>query len=215
MNIRIVKLNLKFTKEYYALCNINLSIPTGSKMGLLGEKDSGKTSLLRVIAGLEKGYDGEVFFDDKELKSLSYRYDINLGYLPLKGVFFEGKTLFQNLKYAIEVRSNKSPYEIEELINSILEKFNLQEYKDVKMKKLNYFLRLKSAIARMAVRKIDIILVDNIFPLLNECEYNEIKQILQEQFFNEQTTCLFAIENDTYSKDFGLDIVNMHSGIVD
>lgn len=215
MDIKIVNLNLKFTKEYYALCNINLNISTGSKLCLLGEKDSGKTSLLRVIAGLEKGYNGEIFFDDKELKTLSYRYDINLGYLPLKGVFFEGKTLFQNLKYAIEVRNTKSPYEVEEIINSTLEKYNLQEYKDTKMKKLNYFLRLKSAIARMAVREIDFLLVDNIFPLLSTDEALEIKNILKEGFFNENTTCLFAVEDDKLANEFGLDIINMHAGIID
>lgn len=214
MEIKIVNLNLRFTKEYYALCNVNIDIPTGYKMCLLGEKDSGKTSLLRVIAGLEKDYEGEVFFNDKELKTLSYKYDINLGYLPLKGVFFEGKTLFQNLKYALEVRSTKSPYEIEELINSTLEKFNLQEYKDTKMRNLSYFLRLKSAIARMSIRKIDILLIDNIVPMLKKDELLEIKNILLDNFFNENTTCIFAMEDESLAQDFNLNIINMHAGII-
>ena len=51
--LSIKNLYLKYTKEYYALNDINLDVAVGESVALVGEQNSGKTSLLRVIAKLE------------------------------------------------------------------------------------------------------------------------------------------------------------------
>ena len=87
--IEVKNLYLKYIREYYALYNINLKIEDGDVVGFVGEQHSGRTTLLRVIAGLEQYDSGEVFINDRELKSLSFKTDASLGYVPENPVFFE------------------------------------------------------------------------------------------------------------------------------
>ena len=47
--LSIKNLCLKYTREYYALKDINLDVAVGETVALVGEQNSGKTSLLRVM----------------------------------------------------------------------------------------------------------------------------------------------------------------------
>ena len=105
--IKLVNLCLKFTKEYYALLNINITVDKGERVCIFGQSESGKTSILRTIAGLEKEYTGEAFINNKEVKTIDFKYDVNLAYLPKQSVFFNNKTVAYNLEYAIKLRDNK------------------------------------------------------------------------------------------------------------
>ena len=72
--IEIKNLYLSFTKEYDALHNISLSVKDGQKVALIGDADSGKTMLLRTLAGLEKFESGEVLIKNFNIKSSSTLY---------------------------------------------------------------------------------------------------------------------------------------------
>ena len=52
--LSINHLFLKYTREFYALYDINLQVADGEKVAFVGADNSGKTSLLRVISKLEK-----------------------------------------------------------------------------------------------------------------------------------------------------------------
>ena len=52
--IELKNVFLKYTKEFYSLYDINLKIDKGETIALLGKENSGKSSILRLIAKLEK-----------------------------------------------------------------------------------------------------------------------------------------------------------------
>ena len=58
--IRLQNVFLAYNKEYYALYDINLTFQKGDRVALIGEEGSGKTAVLRLIAGLEKNQKGDV-----------------------------------------------------------------------------------------------------------------------------------------------------------
>lgn len=208
------KVYLKFAKEYYALCNVNLKIADGERVCLLGEKDSGKTSILRVVAGLEKEYTGDVFIANKNQKELDYRYDISVGYVPKKGVFFEQKTVMQNMMYALNLRNKGlTPYESEELIRNVLTKFDLVDFSDIKVKKLKSKQRYMLAFARLNLRKLDILLVDNIWNNIEDLE--DIKKALLLLADENKCTVIIASEDEGVISDLDFKIVKMHAGIID
>ena len=85
--LSIKNLCLKYTREYYALKDINLDVAVGETVALVGEQNSGKTSLLRVIAKLENYDSGEIYINKIPLKKIDFKTDINLGYVPYCPVF--------------------------------------------------------------------------------------------------------------------------------
>ena len=56
--IRISNLFLRYVRQYYALYDINLEIAQGERVAFIGKKESGKTSLLRILLKLEKAQKG-------------------------------------------------------------------------------------------------------------------------------------------------------------
>ena len=72
----------KYTREFYALYDVNMEVADGERVALIGADDSGKTSLLRIISKLEKPSKGEVYLKDRPLKKVNFRSDISAGYVP-------------------------------------------------------------------------------------------------------------------------------------
>jgi len=75
------------------LKNIYLSFFYGAKIGVLGLNGSGKSSLLRIIAGLDTNYQGEVVFDSKNYK---------IGYLEQEPQLDETKTVIESVKEGVK-----------------------------------------------------------------------------------------------------------------
>lgn len=64
--IEIKNLSLKYEGKT-VLNDFNLNLDTGKIIGLVGENGTGKSTLMRVIAGLEKNYQGQVLIDGEKL----------------------------------------------------------------------------------------------------------------------------------------------------
>ena len=90
--LSIKNLNLKYTKEFYALEDVTLDVEEGESVALIGEQNSGKTTLLRVLAKLEDFDSGEVYINHIPLKKVDFKTDLSVGYVPYCPVFLENKT---------------------------------------------------------------------------------------------------------------------------
>jgi ABC-type sugar transport system ATPase subunit len=197
--IQVKGLSLSFTKEYFALYNINLSIKAGERVALLGDSESGKTTLLRVIAGLEHYHTGQVFIKDINLKQIDFSKDVSLGYISHKPVFLKNKTVYDNLFYVLKIRH------IDEVnakikINEALKYYQIEALRDVKVKTLSNFQKILVQFARLYLRKIEIYLIDDLFKDLAEKEeeilLNHIKD-LQKQ----SATFLVATSKEPIAKE--------------
>lgn len=198
--ILVKNLSLKFTKEFYALFEINLEIKKGEAVALLGEEYSGKTTLLRVLSKLEKDYTGEIYIKNIPLKKVDFSVDVNMGYIPAVPVFLEKKTVYQNLQELLKSRKiNKS--QREEKINKLLIEYNLEKYRDEKVKNLSIFEKYILSIARLSLREIEIVLIDNIFENLSEEEYEKICELIKKQFLQNKVTTVVATTSSSIAKD--------------
>ena len=198
--ILVKNLSLKFTKEFYALYDVNLEIKKGEAVALLGEEHSGKTTLLRVLCKLEKDFTGEVYIKDIPLKKVDFSLDVNMGYIPAAPVFFEKKTVYQNLQALLKSRKiNKS--QREEKINKLLIEYNLEKFRDEKVKNLSLFEKYILSIARLSLREIELVLIDNIFEKLLQEEYEKICELIKKQFLQNKVTTVIATTSPSVAKD--------------
>jgi len=190
--IEVKNLYLNYIKEYSALYNINLTVEDNEKIALIGDTESGKTSLIRCICGLENYNKGEIYLNKMNLKKINFKNDINLLYLSSKPAFFQNKSVYYNLAYSLKVRSY-SENMINQKINRALDQLGIEGLKEKKIKNLTNDERLIVNIARSILREADIYLVDDIF-CFDKITNEKIAKVLTENF-NEKASIIYALDN--------------------
>ncbi len=198
--ISIKNLFLKYTREYYALYDINIDIAKGESVALVGEDDSGKTSLLRVLAKLEKPTKGNVYIQNRPLKKVSFKSDISAGYVPATPVFLEKKTVYENFKYILSERKMR-PEDIEAKINDAVIEYSLEKIRDEKVCNLSLEEKYILSLIRLTFRELDLLIVDNIFDNLSDI-YVEIIADLIKSLNGKDTTLLLATTNEKIANMF-------------
>ncbi len=204
---------LKYTKEFCALNKVSFNISSGDVVALYGGKDSGKSCILRLIAGLEKPTSGEVYIGTTDVKDINFQTDFSLGYIPYKGSFFEDKTVYDNLKYILKVRGVNEA-EQENLINKSLIDFKLESIKDEKVKNLPLFTKYVLSIVRLTYRKLDLLLVDNIFEELSEAENKKIFSLIKKYFIKNTSAIIYATSDEETSKLISTKVIKLEQGVV-
>lgn len=177
--LSIKNLNLKFTKEFFALEDICLDVAVGESVALVGELNSGKTTLLRVIAKLEEPDSGEVYINKIPLKKIDFRTDLSVGYVPYCPVFLENKTVYENFRYLLAKRGIK-PGEAEKMINNAIIEFSLEKIRDEKVKNIRKEDKYVLSLIRLTFRPLDLLLVDNIFDEISDVYVDAILSMIKK-----------------------------------
>ncbi|MDD2445430.1 MAG: ATP-binding cassette domain-containing protein [Clostridia bacterium] len=210
--ILIKNLYLKYIREYYALYDINLNIKEGESVAFIGEFESGKTSLLRILAKIEKFTKGEIYIKDIPLRKVNYATDVHLGYIPSSPVLFGNKTVYDNLKYILKVQKVKKT-EMERKINDALINFNIESIKETKVRDLNLFDKYLVSLARLSFRTLEIVLIDDIFNKLSEDEQEILIQHIKKLYIG-KSTIIIATENEKITKSICKKSVYFKSGSI-
>lgn len=193
--IEIKNLYHRYIREYYALYDINLNIKAGEKVALVGTENSGKTSLIRILAKLEKFSAGEIYINEINIKKINYKNDVSVGYIPVHPIFFNKKSVYYNLKYILKSRKVDKD-KIDKIIDDTLKKFNLTEIKDKNINQLSLYEKYALSMARLSMRKLSLVLIDNIFESLSIEETQKLTSIINKYFGDEETTLIIATSNN-------------------
>lgn len=105
-------LSVKGLNQFYGgshtLWDIDISVPEGSLMCIMGRNGMGKTTLLKCIMGLLKTKSGRISFDGRDLASAAAeeRARVGIGYVPQGREIFSHLTVEENLKIGLGVCKN-------------------------------------------------------------------------------------------------------------
>src|SRR5665213_1200322 len=105
-------LTIKTLNQFYGgshtLWDVDLTIPAGSRMCLMGRNGMGKTTLLRCIMGLQPVSSGGISFEGDELlkRAAEERARLGIGYVPQGREIFSQLTVEENLRVGLGVRPN-------------------------------------------------------------------------------------------------------------
>ena len=89
--------------DFVALENVSLEVPSGSLTALLGPSGGGKSTLLRVIAGLEEPDSGTVILDGQDLTASPAR-ERGVGFVFQHYAAFKHMTVRDNVAYGLKIR---------------------------------------------------------------------------------------------------------------
>ncbi|SQC56445.1 Uncharacterized ABC transporter ATP-binding protein YbhF [Listeria newyorkensis] len=102
--IRVADLDVSFGKKQI-LTDIGLEVAKGEIFGLIGPSGAGKTTLVKVIVGMEKGDSGEVTVLDKRMPDLSVI--ANIGYMAQSDALYIDLTAKENMEFFAALYSLK------------------------------------------------------------------------------------------------------------
>ncbi len=108
-------LHVSFGKQA-VLRTINLKVPRGETLVVIGESGCGKTVLLKTLIGLVRPTKGEAFFDGKNLSQLNDKQltheRTRYGFLFQGSALFDSLTVIQNVSFPLKEHTTKNPDEI-------------------------------------------------------------------------------------------------------
>ncbi|MFQ6819229.1 MAG: ABC transporter ATP-binding protein [Blautia sp.] len=147
-----------FEKETDVLKGISLAIGKGEFITLLGSSGCGKTTTLRIIAGLETPDGGQVFLDGKDVTSLAPEArDVNTVFQNY--ALFPHMNVADNIGYGLKLK--KTPKEeIRRKVKKMLELVQLPGYEKRKPSELSGGQKQRVAIARALVNNPKVLLLD-------------------------------------------------------
>lgn len=177
--LSIKNLSLKYTKEFFALEDISLDVAPGESVAFVGEENSGKTTLLRVIAKLEDYDSGEIYINKIPLKKIDFKTDLRVGYVPYCPVFMENKTVYENFRYIL-LKKGVKPADAEKMINNVIIEFSIEKLRDEKIKNIRKEDKYILSLIRLTFRELDLLLVDNIFDDISPIYVDAILSLIKK-----------------------------------
>ncbi len=149
----------------HVLRDINLRIPRGQTLAIIGESGCGKTVLLKTLIGLIHPTRGEVLFDGKNLANLQgeelVKQRIRLGFLFQNSALFDSMTIGQNVAFPLRQHKRMNDHQIQEVVLARLSEVGLPEsvvYK--KPAELSGGMRKRVGLARALVMNPELLLYD-------------------------------------------------------
>ena len=152
--------NLKksFTSEEYVLQGINLQIDQGEFVTLLGASGCGKTTTLRIIAGLEQPDSGSVWLEGKDVTNLEpNQRDVNTVFQNY--ALFPHMNVADNIGYGLKIRK-VSKADIKKKVKEMLELVQLEGFEKRKPAELSGGQKQRVAIARALANNPRVLLLD-------------------------------------------------------
>lgn len=206
--LEFCRLNVKHQKNYFSLLNINLQFDSSFNYLILGEEESGKSTLARMIAGLEKKYNGEIKYNNELIDTNHSFFKNQIGMIFDSGVFFENKTVLKNLEYAFYIRNDK---DTRTDFEQILANFELSGKENVKIKKLSKYDRIMLCLARLSLRKFTFLVLDEIF---DELSSEQVGSIFEKIKLIDFQSLIITDKTDRCLKYADFRIVKLKSGFL-
>ncbi|HZK21107.1 MAG TPA: ATP-binding cassette domain-containing protein [Oscillospiraceae bacterium] len=137
--------------------DFNIDIPDGEFLAFTGDSGCGKTTMLNMIGALEKPDSGQIIVDGKDIYQRKNRRSYfagKVGFLFQNFALVESKTVRQNLEFVR--RGDRTNLTVKEVLKNV----GIADKADTKVYKLSGGEQQRVALARLMLKKCDIILAD-------------------------------------------------------
>lgn len=158
ISLELKEIKKSFTEGEAVLDNISLEISKGEFITLLGSSGCGKTTTLRIIAGLEQPDAGSVWLDGREVTGLEpNQRDVNTVFQNY--ALFPHMNVAENIGYGLKLKKVPKS-EIKKKVSQMLELVQLEGYEKRKPSELSGGQKQRVAIARALVNNPEVLLLD-------------------------------------------------------
>ena len=194
------------------LCDINLDLESGSRNVLLGRTLAGKTSLLRIMAGLDRPTRGKILVDGQDVTGVSVRKR-SIAMVYQQFINYPSLTVYNNIASPLKLGGIPRK-EIDRRVHETAEMLHLEDLLDRLPAQLSGGQQQRTAIARALVKDARLLLLDE--PLVN-LDYKlreELRVELQEIFRKRSAIVVYTTTEPSEALMLGGNIVLLDEGRV-
>lgn len=196
--------------DYHALSDINLTIADQEFMVLLGASGCGKTTLLRIVAGLETQSTGEVWIGDRRVDHLPPK-DRGIAMVFQNYAVFPHLTVFENICFGLRMQRLPKA-EIETRVHRTAELMHIEQLLKRYSGELSGGQRQRVAVARALAMEPDVILMDEPLSNLDALLRLEMRAELKGVLADSKTTAIYVTHDQVEAMSLADRISVMHQG---
>lgn len=190
--------------------NINLTIADKEFVVLVGSSGCGKSTILRMVAGLENISGGNIYIGDKKVNNVHPK-DRDIAFVFQSYALYPHMTVYENIAFGLKMR-HVSKDEIDEKVMEAAEILNLTEYLDRKPKQLSGGQRQRVALGRAIVRKPKVFLMDEPLSNLDAKLRVQMRAEIKKLHEKLQTTFIYVTHDQTEALTMGDRVVILDKG---
>jgi len=198
--------------NFAALRDVSVDIPSGALTALLGPSGGGKSTLLRIIAGLETPDSGIIEIGGEDSTTLSPQRR-NVGFVFQHYAAFKHMTVFGNVAFGLEIRKRPKA-QIKARVDELLELVHLEQFAHRYPAQLSGGQRQRMALARALAVEPKVLLLDEPFGALDAQVRKELRSWLRRLHDEVNVTTVFVTHDQEEAMEVADEIVVMAGGEV-
>lgn len=199
--------------DFVALEGIDLSLPRGQLTALLGPSGGGKTTLLRIIAGLETPDSGSVVIEGRDATRLPVQKR-NVGFVFQHYAAFKHLSVARNVAFGLEIRK-KPKEEVRAKVEELLALVHLSQFADRLPSQLSGGQRQRMALARALAIEPTVLLLDEPFGALDAKVRKELRDWLRRLHDEVHVTTVFVTHDQEEALEVADEIVVVNQGRIE
>ncbi|UJF31505.1 sulfate/molybdate ABC transporter ATP-binding protein [Paenibacillus hexagrammi] len=212
MQIEAKNIN-KYFGDFHAIKDVNFSITKGHLVGLIGPSGGGKTSILRMLSGLERPSTGDIYFDGKVATNLPVQ-ERGIGFVFQSYALFKHMTVFDNVAYGLRVL--KKPKEvIHDRVTYLLRLMGLAGSERKYPHQLSGGQRQRVAFARALAPEPGLLLLDEPFAAIDAKIRKELRVWLRNLIDEFKVTTIFVTHDQDEAIEVADEIIIVQQGKVE
>ncbi|MFD1886025.1 sulfate/molybdate ABC transporter ATP-binding protein [Paenibacillus wenxiniae] len=212
MHIEVRNLDKHFG-QFHAVKDVSFSIEKGHLIGLLGPSGGGKTSILRMLAGLETPDSGDIVFHGQRVNNLPPQ-EREIGFVFQNYALFKHMTVFENIAFGLKVKKLKK-LAIRERVQELVELTGLSGFEHRYPHQLSGGQRQRVAFARALAPEPQLLLLDEPFAAIDAKIRQELRTWLRELIERVGITSIFVTHDQDEAIEVADEIMIINGGRVE
>lgn len=198
----------------YVLRDLNLEIHEGEFVSIMGPSGSGKSTLLHIAGMLDEQSDGEYYFLDQPVHTLTERkradlHKHHIGFVFQSYHLIDDLTVYENLETPLLYKNVKAS-ERKSLVGDMLDRFRIVGKKDLMPAQLSGGQQQLVGVARAIITGPKVILADEPTGNLNSKQGEEIMELFTG--LNQEGTTIIQVTHSEKNASYGRRIINLLDG---
>lgn len=209
MHIRVNGLNKYFGSEH-VVKNVSFDLEEGRLVGLLGPSGGGKTTILRLLAGLEEPDSGEISFHGRRMESVPPQKR-GIGFVFQSYALFRHMTVAENIAFGLAVMRMPRPA-VQERVAELISLIGLTGLEGRYPHQLSGGQRQRVAFARAIAPRPQLLLLDEPFAAIDAKVRKELRTWLKETIGRLSITSIFVTHDQEEAVELADEIMVIHQG---